>query len=90
MFQCLFAFLNEVVPLSITSMAFSNAWVLHLLLVLIGLDLLIICCFVTSSCDPKDLWDIFLVMVGLVIQSISPPMRHIQQHHDLEPLGPNL
>jgi hypothetical protein len=36
------------------------------------------------------LWDIFLVMVGLVIQSISPPMRHIQQHHDLEPLGPNL
>lgn len=29
-------------------------------------------------------------MDGLVIESTSPFMRHIQQHNDLEPLGPNL
>jgi len=54
MFQCLFAFLNEVVPFSTTSMAFSNAWLLHLLLVLIGLDLLTFHYFVVSSCDLEN------------------------------------
>jgi hypothetical protein len=35
-------------------------------------------------------WDIILFLVGLVIQSILPPTKHIQQHHDLEPKGPSL
>jgi hypothetical protein len=35
-------------------MASSNAWLLHLLLMLIGLDLLTFDCFVIGSYDPKD------------------------------------
>jgi hypothetical protein len=33
----------------------------------------------------KRWWDIFLVLAWLIIQSTLPPMRHIQQHYDLEP-----
>ncbi len=54
MFQCLLAFFNEVVFFSTTSMASSNAWLLHLPLMLIGFDLLILHCFVVGSCDLED------------------------------------
>jgi len=54
MFKCLLAFLNEVIPFSNASMASSNAWVFHLPLVLIGLDLFTFCCFIVGSYDPKD------------------------------------
>jgi hypothetical protein len=54
MFQCLLGFLNDIVLLSITSMASSNAWSLHLPLMSIGLDLLTICCFVVGFYDTKD------------------------------------
>ncbi len=54
MFQCLLAFLNEVVLLSTTSMASSNAQVFHLLLMMIGLDLLTFRCFIAGSCDLED------------------------------------
>ncbi len=37
----------------------------------------------------KRWWEIFLVLVWLVLQSISPPTRHID-HHDLNPPSPNL
>jgi uncharacterized protein involved in cysteine biosynthesis len=45
MFQCLLAFLNEVVPFSITSIASFNASLVHLLLVIRRLHLLIFFCF---------------------------------------------
>ncbi len=54
MFQCLLAFFNEVIILSTASMASSNAWVFHLLLLLIGLDLLTFHCFVVGSYDLED------------------------------------
>jgi hypothetical protein len=48
MFQCLFAFLNEVVPFSTTSMASSNTSLVHLPLVIRGLHLLTFFYFLTS------------------------------------------
>ncbi len=45
MFQCLFAFLNEVIQFSITSMASSNVLLVHLPLVIRGLHLLTFFCF---------------------------------------------
>jgi hypothetical protein len=53
MFECLLAFLNEVVPFSIASMAFSNASLVHLALVIRGLHLLTLLCFLVVS-YPKD------------------------------------
>ncbi len=53
MFQCLLAFLNEVVPFSIASIASSNVLLVHLLLVIRRLHLLIFFCFFVGSC-PKD------------------------------------
>jgi hypothetical protein len=49
MFECLLAFLNEVVPFSITSMASSNASLVHLPLVIRGFHLLTLFCFLISS-----------------------------------------
>jgi hypothetical protein len=50
MFQCLLAFLNEVVSFSIASMASSNALV-HLPLMIRGLHLLTFFCFLVNSCS---------------------------------------
>ncbi len=50
MFQRLLAFLNEVVSFSIASMASSNALV-HLPLMVKGLHLLTLFCFLASSCS---------------------------------------
>ncbi len=52
-FQCLLAFLNEIVPFSIASMASSKASLVHLPLVIRGLHLLIFFCFLVGSCS-KD------------------------------------
>ncbi len=86
MFQCLLAFLNEVVPFSIASIASFNASLVHLPLVIRILHLLIF--FVFLSVLFKRWWDIFLMLVWLVLQSTSFCMRHID-HHDLNPFGPN-
>ncbi len=37
----------------------------------------------------KRWWEIFLVLAWLVLQSITPPTKHIN-HHDLDPPYPNL
>jgi hypothetical protein len=50
MFQCLLAFLNEVVPFSIASMASSNASLVYLPLVIKGSHLLTFLYFLASSC----------------------------------------
>jgi hypothetical protein len=50
MFQCLLAFLNEVVPFLIASMAFSNASLVHMPLVIRGPQLLTFLCFLVDSC----------------------------------------
>jgi len=50
MFHYLLAFLNEVVPFSIASMASSNASLVHLFQVIRGLHLLIFLCFLVGSC----------------------------------------
>jgi uncharacterized protein involved in cysteine biosynthesis len=48
MFQCIFAFLNEVVPFSITSIASSNASLVHLPLMIRRLHLLLLLLFLIS------------------------------------------
>jgi hypothetical protein len=53
MLHYLFAFLDEVVPFSIASMASSNASLVHLPLVIRGLHLLTFLCFLASS-YPQD------------------------------------
>jgi len=55
MFQCLLAFLNEVVPFSIAFMASSNVSLVHLFLVIKGLHLLTLLCFLASSYS-QDGW----------------------------------
>ncbi len=64
MFEILFAFLNDVVPLSTTSMAFSKALLVHFPNQLIILHLLTICHFLVFS-SPKRGWTFFLSIVGL-------------------------
>ncbi len=49
MFQCLLVCLNDVLPLSITSMAFSNASLVHLPLMLTMMHLLTLRCFFLGS-----------------------------------------
>jgi hypothetical protein len=63
MFQCLLAFLNEVVPLSIASMASSNASLVHLPLVIRGLHLLTFYNFLVGSCS-KDGGTFSLLWLG--------------------------
>jgi hypothetical protein len=87
MFQCLFAFLNEIVPFSISSMAFSNVSLVHLPLVIKGLHLLTLLCFLVGFC-PKD-GGHFPCLVWFLLQSTLPPTRYIN-HHDVDPPGPNL
>jgi len=53
MFQCLLAFLNEVVPFSIPSIASSNVSLVHLPLVIRGLHLLTFLYFLVGS-YPQD------------------------------------
>jgi hypothetical protein len=50
MFQCLLAFLNEVVSFSIASMASSTA-LIHLPLMIRGLHILTLFCFLAGSCS---------------------------------------
>ncbi len=50
MFQCLFTFLNEVVPFSTTYMASSNVSLVHLPLMIKGLHLLTLLCFLIGPC----------------------------------------
>jgi len=53
MFQCLLAFLNDIVPFSITSIVSSNVLLVHLLLMIKRLHLLTFFNFLVGS-YPKD------------------------------------
>jgi hypothetical protein len=86
MFQCLFAFFNEVVPLSIASIASFNVSLIHLPLVIRGLHLLII--FVFLLVLVQKMVGHFLCF-GLVGLAIHFALYKTIDHHDLNPLGPN-
>jgi len=86
MFLCLLAFLNEVVPFSIAFMASSNVSLVHLPLVIRGLHLLTLLCFLVGS-YPKDGGTFSLAW--FLLQSTLPLTRYID-HHDVDPPVPNL
>jgi hypothetical protein len=73
MFQCLLAFLNEVVPFSIASVASSNTSLVHLPPVIRGLHLLTILYFLIGSC-PKNGGTFSLSWLG----SSCNPLRLLQ------------
>jgi hypothetical protein len=74
MLQCLLAFLDEIIPLSIASMASSSASLIHLLLMLSTmLHLLSVLCFLVGFCakDGETFFCLVLVVVAIHFASFE-------------------
>jgi hypothetical protein len=74
MFQCQVAFLNEIIPFSIASMASSNASLIHLPLVITRFHLIFFFYFRGNFC-PKDRRTFILSWLGL-----APPVIHFTSY----------